>query len=161
MDRMDLLHELEEVAVKRGEFILASGQKSDIYLDMKHALLRSNTSRMIVDRLVELIGDHPVAGYGLGGSLLVGSVLPRLNTCGLIVRDTPKDHGTKAVIEGKADRNVMLLEDVITTGGSVRKAIRILEENGYKVELVGTVMNRGLVKQVDGVPVVSLLEHKV
>ena len=87
-----------------------------------------------------------VAGVTLGGDPLATGVSitsPKLDA--LIVRKEPKGYGTQAMVEGPllpTGTVVTLLEDVVTTGGSAVKAVKVLREAGYVVNKVVCIVDR-------------------
>jgi orotate phosphoribosyltransferase len=101
-----------------------------------------------------------VAGIGLGGTLLVSGMVARKNVNGLVIREKVKNHGTQLALEGPLVTKVVLLEDVITTGQSCEKAIKILSENGISVTRIITVINRKDIDSINHIPVKSLLYSK-
>ena len=100
--------------------------------------------------LLEHVDTKVVAGLTLGADPLVSGVavcsaLDMRLVDALIVRKEAKGHGTQAWIEGREypeGTKVVVLEDVITTGGSAIKAVKKLRDAGYKVDRVVTVVDR-------------------
>lgn len=145
-----LLDLLKREAYREGTFTLASGKQSDFYINCKDALLTADghywTGSVFFSFITEQLKCKPkaVAGVVLGGCPIASAVAQqsvmrsqfyKLNT--LFVRKEAKDHGTKSLVEGTKlvplGSNVVLLEDVTTTGGSSLGAIKILRETGYEV----------------------------
>ncbi len=132
-----------------GDFQLASGKRSDYYIDVKRLLTEPKILKLIGELIIEETkgkGEEfdRVAGPELGAvplataiSLLAGKPL-------VIVRKRPKGHGTGSMIEGDVNEGerILLVEDVTTTGGSVLKAAKLLESLGGKVTVVCTVVDR-------------------
>lgn len=135
-------------------FLLASGTRSKYYFDLKlttlsnpHALALA--ARLLLDRIVALPHIDAVGGLTSGADPLIiavsqlalreGRTLP-----GFFVRDEQKVHGTEREIEGAVEHgmNVVILDDVITRGSSVLKAIRIAESRGAKVARVLILVDR-------------------
>ena len=153
-----LLSLLKEHSFKRGEFTLASGKRSDYFLDCKTTLLRADghylSAHLILDALYKFSKVDTVAAVELGACPLASAVstLSRITEFdgfnqynqptfhenyftplnALYIRKSQKDHGTKQLIEGfyKPGDNVVLLEDVITTGKSTSNALGSLLDNG-------------------------------
>jgi orotate phosphoribosyltransferase len=151
--KTDLLHicKWTEV-VRRGEIMLRSGQTTDVYLDMRKAILTSSGSAVIARLMNQMIFDHyPVAdavgGMGYGAAPLVGSVLAHAKQyVGFLVRKGQKDYGTQKMVEGLIGpgSKCVLLEDVTTTGGSVLSAaIKTAEVTGERPSFAFTVVDRG------------------
>jgi orotate phosphoribosyltransferase len=140
--------------LKKGNFTLASGNKSDFYYDIKSALLKSQTLKPIVDfALLEFNKlDYTatnIASSGIGGNCLLGALLNSLciktrEINGCIVREEVKSYGMQKQIEGdiRKKSNVIVIEDVTTTGGSAMKVVSTLREKGYTISGVLTVFDR-------------------
>ncbi len=136
----------------RGHVVLASGKESDHYFDMKPSMFDPEGAELLAELLLERIqafdADY-VGGLEMGAvplitpisiaSLRAGKPLP-----GFFVRKTVKDHGTKKLVEAErhSRQEVVIVEDVTTTGGSAMKAVRALEEGGAKVVLVISILDR-------------------
>ena len=128
-----LLNRLIEKSYKKGNFTLSSGKKSIHYLNCKPVSLNSEGLNLISDLFLELKDSRSkvVAGLTLGADplvsgLIVKAALHGIELDGLIIRKEIKNYGTKAGIEGPTleERTlVTVLEDVVTTAGSVIKAI--------------------------------------
>lgn len=143
-------------AVLRGEFVLASGKTSNVYLDCRRASLHPEGSNLIgaalLDRIEEL-GLEPdcVGGPTLGADPLVGVMVPLSwqrgrPLPGFLVRKEPKGHGTGKSLEGQWAEGwkAVVVEDTVSTGGSVLKALRRVEEAGLEVLAVLCVVDREL-----------------
>jgi len=149
-----LLKLLREDAYRSGDFILSSGRKSKHYINCKPVSLSAEGLMLISIHMLECISSDVVAvgGLTLGADPLVSGVAlssfgldwaPDLN--GLIVRKEPKGHGTGAWIEGPLPlegSKVVVLEDVITTGGSAIKAAKRIRDAGYVVDDVIAIVDR-------------------
>jgi orotate phosphoribosyltransferase len=157
-DRTRLVALLRERSFERRQVTLASGRESDFFIDCKQTALSAEGHALIGKLMTAALADLPpcdaVAGVELGGcplasavsltSFLEGRPLPAL-----YVRKQAKDHGTKKLVEGdkslKPGARAILLEDVITTGGSTLRARETLSEAG--VTVVGVV---ALVDRLEG-----------
>jgi orotate phosphoribosyltransferase len=125
-------------------FTWASGWKSPFYCDNRKTLsypdLRSfvkiETSRLILERFPEA---EAVAGVATGAIPQGAMVADTLNMPFVYVRSKPKDHGLENLIEGelKPDTKVVVVEDLISTGGSSLKAVEAIRN--YGCEVVGMV----------------------
>lgn len=123
----------------RGDFTLASGKKSDFYINGKTTTLRPEALNLAARIFIDEIRKSPatrVGGMTLGADALIGAIVALsfdagVPYTGFIVRKEPKGHGTGQWIEGpelKAGDKVAIIEDVVTTGGSSLQAIdRVLE----------------------------------
>jgi len=147
-----LLELLCQLAYREGDFTLSSGKKSNYYINGKEVTLHPQGAVAIGRLILPLlpIDTVAVAGLTLGADPIVSAVsvvstyegrpLP-----GLIVRKEAKGHGTGAYIEGMVlpiGSKVVVLEDVVTTGGSAMKAVERLRAVGYTVEQVIALVDR-------------------
>ncbi len=152
LNKAKLLKQLIEKSYKKGNFTLASGKKSSHYLNCKPVSLNGKGLNLISDLFLELIDSRSkaVAGMTLGADplvsgLIVSAASQGLFINGLIIRKEIKNYGTKAGIEGPSLEKgtlVTVLEDVVTTAGSVIKAIKKLRENNYVVKEVLSIVDR-------------------
>ncbi len=143
---------VREQSLKFGTFTLASGATSNFYIDLRRTTTDPEGSYLVaallLDRLRDdwpdaaggpTLGADPIAGSLATVSHLHGNPLPTF-----IVRSATKDHGTQKLVEGhlqKGDR-VILLDDVITRGGSLVRAIKSVREVGGEVIKIMTILNR-------------------
>jgi len=120
--------------------ILASGKESDFFIDCKQTVLTAEGHALVGEVMMDALAHFPahvaVAGVELGGCPLASAVAQRSFASGtptdaIYVRKDAKDHGSKRLLEGdtllKDGACVVLLEDVVTTGGSTLKALEKLE----------------------------------
>ena len=150
--RGNLLQLLQARSYRNGNFTLSSGKKSPHYINCKPVSLNGYGLNLISNLFLELIDPQSkvVAGLTLGADPLVSGVIVlaanrSLFLDGLIIRKEVKKYGTKAGVEGpdlEPHNIVTVLEDVVTTAGSVIKAIRKLRENNYVVEEVLSIVDR-------------------
>jgi len=150
--RQQLLDLLCEVAYKEGDFTLSSGQKSSYYINGKQVTLHPYGAVGVGRILLSLLPENTqaVAGLTLGADPIVTAVSVVAAYEGraiapLIIRKEAKGHGTQAYIEGltlPANSPVVVLEDVVTTGGSAMKAVERLRNAGYAVEEVISLVDR-------------------
>lgn len=134
-------------AFKTGEFVLSSGKKSNFYIDCRKITLHPEGSRLIAKIILEKIKKlkvDAIGGLTLGADPITSSVVALSDIPGFIVRKKEKEHGTKQKIEGhiKAGWNVVVVEDVATTGASALQAIEAAESVGAKVIKVISVVDR-------------------
>jgi len=145
---------LYERSYMEGDFTLASGLKSDYYFDCRQSSLNPGGAWLIGSIFLHMLkatGAKAVAGMTMGADPLVTatSLLAYHNDIylpALIVRKQAKDHGAGRQVEGLANVNpgdgVVVLEDVVSTGGSVLKACKAVEEAGLKVLSVFCILDR-------------------
>jgi len=155
-DRAELKELILEVSVERREITLASGQKSDLYLDLRQTLMRPRGMRLSGSLMLEQLRSGPpvdsVGGMAVGAVPLVSAVLaaaaernPESAPLGFFVRKEKKAHGMGRQIEGgfQPGQTVALVEDTTTTGGSTLEALDLVEAAGGKVARVLCIVDRG------------------
>ncbi|MEM7061767.1 MAG: orotate phosphoribosyltransferase [Cyanobacteria bacterium P01_B01_bin.77] len=139
-------------AYKEGDFVLSSGQQSSYYINGKLVTLHPQGGQMVGRVMLDYL-DNTVVGVGgltLGADPIVTAVsvvaaYEGRSITPLIVRKEAKGHGTQAYIEGPVlpeKSNVVILEDVVTTGQSAMKAIVRLRDAGYTVNQVISLVDR-------------------
>lgn len=131
-------------AYQRGDFTLASGKKSDTYIDVKRGLTRPDVLALIASAMAPFIDSDRIAGVELAGVPIAAAVSLAVDKPCLFVRKQAKEHGTKKRFEGelKAGETVTFVEDVTTTGSSVLSGIDAVEQAGGRVLTVVTVVDR-------------------
>ncbi len=142
-NRARLKELVRERALKFGDFTLASGKKSTYYLDGKQVTLSAEGLMQISYGLLELLKDVEFSGFGgmsIGADPIVGGVLvaaaaTNQSLQGFMVRKEAKGHGTQRYVEGpiQPGDKVVIVDDVVTTGGSAIQAIDRVEDFGCKV----------------------------
>lgn len=149
-----LVEAFEKKALQRGSFVLASGKTASFYLDAKQVVLDA-AGAMLVGQAVlarlQALGPLPdaVGGMSIGADPITAAVVTMAGVAGLplkgfMIRKEPKGHGLGRYLEGPvaAGNRVVILEDVVTTGGSSLLAIDRAEEFGLRVERVVTLVDR-------------------
>jgi orotate phosphoribosyltransferase len=147
-----LLHLLATKAYQEGDFTLSSGQKSSYYINAKPVSLSAEGAFAIGKLFFSLLPPptQAIAGLTLGADPLVSSVTvvsayEKHPLSGIIVRKKPKGHGTNAYLEGSAlpsKAQVVVLEDVVTTGNSALFAVEQLKAVGYEVTEILAIVDR-------------------
>ena len=144
MTREELAARIAEVSLLKGDFTLRSGRKSHYYLD-KYLF---STQPDILEALGQMFADkatapvNKLAGAELGGIPLVTAAALASRLPCIFIRNQKKDYGTAKQLEGKLgpEDQVMLVEDVCTTGGQILEAAKVIEAQGAKVvRIVGTI----------------------
>ncbi|MGV2826868.1 orotate phosphoribosyltransferase [Myxosarcina sp. GI1(2024)] len=150
--RQILLELLVKYAYTEGDFVLSSGVRSSYYINGKQVTLRAEGALVIGRLLLPLLpaDTAAVAGLTLGADPIVTAVslvsaIENRPLPALIVRKQAKGHGTQAYIEGcqlPEGAKVVVLEDVVTTGGSALTAVERLQAAGYRVERIIALVDR-------------------
>jgi len=155
-DKERLKEIILEKSYRKGTFKLSSGRESDFYIDGKQTTLSAEGAYLCGKLIFQLIKNHPekigaVGGMTLGADPLVTaaslvSFLEKSPIPAFIVRKESKKHGTEAFLEGQKNMApgcaVTLLEDVVTTGGTLLKVIDRVAAQGFKVAQIITVVDR-------------------
>lgn len=150
--RDELLQHLLTHSFRTGDFTLASGKKSNYYINGKHTTLDSRGAYLVGRVFLAMMANdvpNAVGGLTLGADPIIGAMLSLagledLPLRGFIVRKQTKEHGTKSLVEGelnKGDR-VIIIEDVVTTGGSSLQAIAAVKAAGCDVRRVFAMVDR-------------------
>ena len=151
--KQQLIALLKEKSVRTGKFILASGKESNFYVDARQTTLNAQGARLIAELILERL-DPSVEGVGgpvtgadpIAGAVALLSGIKGNPKQGFMVRKEPKGHGANNWVEGRNNlpegAHLCVVEDTVTTGGSLLKAVRKLEEIGYKVVQCITVVDR-------------------
>jgi orotate phosphoribosyltransferase len=157
-ERERLIDYLDLFSVKSGEeFTLASGQKSNIYVDLKKTAFHNKASRLLAkllcDKVIEKFSPlDAVAGVVLGGCHLA-SIVAMQHPLGLdviYVRKEAKEHGTKSLVERPfmtPYQSIVILEDVVTTGASALAAAKLLEKETFEIKGILAVVDRRIKKE--------------
>ena len=123
----------------RGDFLLRSGQRSSYYIDKYLFTTRPELLRRIAAALLTLVpaGVDRLAAPGFGALQLATAMSLEGGLATLVVRTDQKEYGTAQRIEGglQAGDQVLLVEDVVTTGGAALEAVDVLRSAG--ADLVG------------------------
>ena len=142
----------EKEALEFGNFTLASGKQASFYLDCRKITLDSTGVNLVAAGMLEKLGsDLPdaIGGMAIGADPITAAVIMLSGQQdrplkGFIVRKEAKAHGKGQAVEGPVqpgDR-VVIMEDVVTTGGSSLKAIEQAEAFGLKVERIIAIIDR-------------------
>ena len=145
---------LMEKSYKEGDFVLTSGRRSEYYFDCKPTALHPEGACLLGQLFLDMLADDDVQGVGgmtLGADPLVSAVtvvsfqsdrpMP-----GFIVRKKSKGHGTNQYLEGMANfkpgDKVALLEDVVTTGGTLITTCERVRDAGLEIVAICCVLDR-------------------
>jgi orotate phosphoribosyltransferase len=155
----DTLRELRDIirqkSLRTGDFTLASGKKSNYYLDCRMTTLDPRGALLIARSILARIESEKLKADAIGGltmgadpiatAVAVVSGLEGRPLSAFIVRKETKGHGTQRSIEGydgKPGAHVVVVDDVCTTGDSILKAADKAEQAGYEVVAAFCVVDR-------------------
>jgi orotate phosphoribosyltransferase len=154
--RAELFGLIRSRSFGRGRITLASGRESDFYFDLRPTTLHpagaTHVGELIVDALhglaVDYIGGLEMGAVPVSTAVAIASHRRGRNIGTFFVRKKPKDHGKKKLVEGLAKaeslagKDVVILEDVTTTGGSAMQAAEAVRAEGGNVVLVLSIVDR-------------------
>lgn len=150
----DLIEVIKSKALSFGEFRLRSGQISKYYIDMSKVTLNSKGLFLVANAIIDAVDGRwtsvqSVGGPATGAIPLVSGIVTLMGDCNwnlnaFFVRKETKEYGKNDFIEGHLypGDNVVLVEDVTTTGGSLLKAVDAVEAAGGKITQVISVLDR-------------------
>ena len=151
-NRDALIDLIREKSLQWGEFVLSSGKKADYYLDCRNVTLHPIGANLIADRMLELMeGKMPdaVGGMAIGADPITAAIITRagqrdIPLRGFIVRKEAKEHGKGKAVEGPVESGdrVVIVEDVVTTGGSSLRAIEHAQKAGLVIDGVLAIVDR-------------------
>lgn len=144
---------LLERAIKFGSFRLSSGQESDYYCDGKLVSFDGKGLSIIADAILDEIRDldiDAIGGMDMGATPIVAGLALKTFDLGrpiptFVVRKEAKAHGTMKEIEGPIPDHkcrVVIIDDVVTSGGSIKVAIEKVRQAGHEVALATCVLDR-------------------
>jgi orotate phosphoribosyltransferase len=153
MSAHDRLKELFRArALQFGDFTLASGKKSSYYVNSKKVLFHAEAISLLGDLLFDATRDldfQAIGGLEVGAIPMAAAALTAFHRNGrhlegFFVRKKAKEHGAKDLVEGQvnAGDKVVVIDDVLTTGGSVVQAIEAVEARGATVLRVVCICDR-------------------
>ena len=148
-----LIEILLERSVRRGTFTLASGATSDLYVDARQTTLSAEGAHLVAHLMLarlkpEVVGvGGPVTGADpIAGAIAAMSWQNNRPIHGFMVRKQTKSHGTQRWVEGRANlpdgSAVCMVEDTVTTGGSLLDAIKRVQDVGLNVVQCLVVVDR-------------------
>jgi orotate phosphoribosyltransferase len=153
--RAELAGLLRKKSLVRGDFTLSSGKKSNYYLDCRLTTLDARGALLTGYCILELLDDMHVRPEAIGGlsmgadpvvsAAIVVSAIESRPIPGFLVRKEAKKHGRQKQIEGMESlqgKQVVIVDDVCTTGGSTLEAIAAAEQAGAQVIAVMSVVDR-------------------
>ncbi|MCZ2340812.1 MAG: orotate phosphoribosyltransferase [Bacteroidales bacterium] len=139
-------------AVQFGDFTLASGKKSQYYINSKKVLFHSETITLLGELLAEVTQDlefQAIGGLEVGAIPMAAAALTAFHRSGkpmegFFVRKNVKSHGSQELVEGqvRSGDRVVIIDDVLTTGGSALQAVRAVENIGATVVRIVCICDR-------------------
>ena len=131
-------------AVQFGEFELSHGGTSEYYVDKYLFETDPHALQKVAEAFAKKVGDTKLAGVALGAVPLVAATSVETGNPYVIVRKKTKEYGTAKRVEGRleAGEEVVVLEDIATTGTSAADAVEALREAGAVVNRVLVVVDR-------------------
>src|SRR5947209_19451998 len=146
MTRDQLAKRIADVALLRGEFTLRSGRKSNYYLDKYRFETQPDVLIELGKMLAQCIPSNidRIAGAELGAVPLAAAAAMYSNKPCVFIRNQKKDYGTAKQVEGilNAGERVVIVEDVLTTGGQVIEAAGSLKSTGAIIDRIIAVIDR-------------------
>jgi orotate phosphoribosyltransferase len=153
-DRDRLKELLRQHSLMFGEFTLVSGRKSRFYFDSKRTTLRPEGAFLTAVEILNLLREKKIEAEAIGGMTLGADPIvcpvaalsqiegPPLRA--FLVRKEAKGHGTGRRIEGDLEpgSRVVIVDDVVTTGGSTLRAIEAAVEAGHRIAAVISLVDR-------------------
>jgi orotate phosphoribosyltransferase len=143
---------IEKHALKFGQFQLASGKIGSYYLDCRQVTLHPQGANLIGAGLLELMANSipdAVGGMAIGADPITGAVITlagqnNIPIHGFIVRKEAKGHGMGRQVEGPVQPGMraVIVEDVVTSGGSALQAVDAAQAFGLKVDTIMAVVDR-------------------
>lgn len=151
-DRQQLIELIKTHSLQFGKFTLASGKEANFYLDCRKVTLHPQGANQIGAGMLELLADNlpdAIGGMAIGADPISAATITLaggrdLNLLGFIVRKEAKQHGTGRQVEGpvQAGMSAVIVEDVVTSGGSALKAVDAAREFGLQVDRILAVVDR-------------------
>ena len=127
-----------------GDFRLTSGRRSKFYVNLKLAATRPQILKRIASEMAQLLPDkvEVIAGMELGAVPLAVALSLKTGLPYVMIRKSERVHGTGSRIEGELLGNVIVVEDVATSGGSLVDAVEVIRRAGGTVERAIVVVDR-------------------
>lgn len=151
-DRNRLIELVRQYALKFGSFTLASGKTANFYLDCRQLTLHPQGANQIAAGMLMLLADSmpdAIGGLAIGADPISAATITlagqqNIDLMGFIVRKEAKQHGMGRQVEGpvRAGMRAVIVEDVVTSGGSALKAVDAAREFGLNVDRILAVIDR-------------------
>ncbi|GHV53641.1 orotate phosphoribosyltransferase [Synergistales bacterium] len=146
-------------ALRTGHFCLTSGRHSDKYMQCARLFEHPKESEELCRDLAGLFGEtfDLVAGPALGGIIMAYEVSRAIGVRNIFAERESGVMKLRRAFTAEPGAKILVVEDVVTTGGSVKEVIALLKELGADVRGVGSIVNRSGGKADFGVPFHSLM----
>ncbi len=151
-NRQQLIELVKTHSLQFGQFTLASGKQASFYLDCRKVTLHPQGANQIAAGMLELLASNApdaIGGMAIGADPISAATITlagqrQQNLLGFIVRKEAKQHGTARQVEGPVTPGMtaVIVEDVVTSGGSALKAVDAAREFGLKVDRILAVVDR-------------------
>lgn len=161
-EKEDLLK--EKGALMEGHFILTSGQHGDTYIQCARILEDPQTSALLIGELIKEVKNKNidlVIGPATGGIILAYEAARQLGVKAIF---TERENGEMTLRRGfkiPKGARILVVEDVVTTGGSVKEVLNIVENQGGQVAAVGLIADRTGGKIDFGVPTYAIFSKEI
>lgn len=143
---MNLAHRIKAISEIKGKFTLRSGQISNIYFDKYKFESEPSLLNEITKEMARLIPAEieVLCGLEMGGIPIVTILSQHTKLPAAFIRKSPKEHGTCKYAEGAdiSGKRIILVEDVVSSGGAIIDASRMLKRDGINVDLAICVIDR-------------------
>ena len=165
LTREDIIKILEKTnSLKTGHFLLSSGLHSDKYVQCALVLSNPWEAEKLCKALakkLEGLDIEVVVGPALGGIVIAYELARALNVPGMFAERVENEMTLRRGFEIKPGQKVLVVEDVVTTGGSAKEVIKLIKEIGGEVVAVSSLIDRSGGKADFDVPFKALLELEV
>jgi orotate phosphoribosyltransferase len=151
-DRERLREIISEKSFNIGdEFVLSSGRRSNVFFNLKQTMLDPEGANIMADMILDIMKRHEITNVGgleMGAVPLVASVCtksyPDYPVSAFFIRKKAKQHGAKQSVDGhiRPNSNVIIVDDVTTTGSSVMKAVEVAKGHNCDVKAVVSIVDR-------------------
>lgn len=148
MKNITLLQSIKQAAFLEGDFVTRAGKKTNYYIDKYLFETDPYILAAVADEIAKILPDlntfDRIAAPELGAVAIAAAVSIKVKKPFIIVKKQSKEYGTKKLIEGKYSPNetVLMIEDILTTGGAALRACEILKEAGLTVSQIIGIFNR-------------------
>ncbi len=141
----------EKKIIRFGDFTLASGNKSPYYIDLRLVPSYPHEYRKMIKGLQNLIAEdigfenfHSLVSVPTGGLMVAASLATEIVKPLIYVRKQAKEHGTSKAVEGVTchDMKLLMIEDVVTSGGSIINAIKSIKEEKMVIKDAYAIIDR-------------------